>query len=101
MKVKSLSRVRLIVTPWTAAHQAPPPVGFSRREHWSGCHRLLLSCYVSKFMAVNVDVKKSLFYQVISSQDALQKHLEFQKKASVHFSVTAKHIFHVLLLFFF
>ena len=52
-------------------------------------------------MAVNVDVKKSLFYQVISSQDALQKHLEFQKKASVHFSVTAKHIFHVLLLFFF
>ena len=30
------SRVRLCVTPWTAAYQAPPSVGFSRREHWSG-----------------------------------------------------------------
>ena len=36
-KVKSLSRVRLFATPWTAAHQAPPPVGFSRQEDWSGC----------------------------------------------------------------
>ena len=31
VKVKSLSRVRLIATPWTAAHQAPPPMGFSRQ----------------------------------------------------------------------
>ena len=38
---KSLSRVRLLATPWTAAHQAPPSLGFSRQEHWSGCHRLL------------------------------------------------------------
>ena len=30
------SRVRLCVTPQTAAHQAPPPLGFSRKEHWSG-----------------------------------------------------------------
>ena len=36
MKVKSLSRVRLLVTPWTAAHQAPPSMGFSRQEYWSG-----------------------------------------------------------------
>ena len=36
MKVKSLGRVRLFVTPWTAAHQAPPPMGFSRQEYWSG-----------------------------------------------------------------
>ena len=36
VKVKSLSRVRLLVTPWTAAHQAPPSMGFSRREYWSG-----------------------------------------------------------------
>ena len=36
MKVKSLSRVWLFVTPWTAAHQAPPSVGFSRQEYWSG-----------------------------------------------------------------
>ena len=36
VKVKLLSRVRLFATPWTAAHQAPPSTGFSRREYWSG-----------------------------------------------------------------
>ena len=36
VKVNSLSRVWLLATPWTAAYQAPPPMGFSRREHWSG-----------------------------------------------------------------
>ena len=35
-KVKFLSRVRLLATPWTAAHQAPPSMGFSRQEYWSG-----------------------------------------------------------------
>ena len=35
-KVKSLSRVRLFVTPWTVAHQAPLSMGFSRQEYWSG-----------------------------------------------------------------
>ena len=30
------SRVRLCVTQWTAAHQAPPSLRFSRQEHWSG-----------------------------------------------------------------
>ena len=33
--VGSLSRVQLLVTPWTAAYQAPPPMGFSRQEYWS------------------------------------------------------------------
>ena len=36
VKVKSLSRVRLFVTPWTVAYQAPPSVEFSRQEYWSG-----------------------------------------------------------------
>ena len=36
VKVKSLSRARLVATPWTAAHQAPPSMGFSRQEYWSG-----------------------------------------------------------------
>ena len=36
VKVKSLSRVRLFVTPSTVAHQAPPSMGFSRQEYWSG-----------------------------------------------------------------
>ena len=34
--MKSLSCVWLLATPWTAAHQVPPPMGFSRQEYWSG-----------------------------------------------------------------
>ena len=58
MKVKReselLTRVRLLATPWTAAYQAPPSMGFSRQEHWSGMPLpfhvltlllLLLSCF--------------------------------------------------------
>ena len=36
VKVKLLSHVRLLATPWTAAYQAPPSIGFSRQEYWSG-----------------------------------------------------------------
>ena len=36
MKVKSLSRVRLFATTWSAAYQVPASMGFSRREYWSG-----------------------------------------------------------------
>ena len=41
VKVKSLSRAWLSATPWTAAYQAPPSMGFSRQEYWMGCHCLL------------------------------------------------------------
>ena len=36
VKVKSLSRVQLLATSWTAAYQAPPSMGFPRQEYWSG-----------------------------------------------------------------
>ena len=36
VKVKLLSRARLVATPWTSAYQAPPSMGFSRQEYWSG-----------------------------------------------------------------
>ena len=48
LKVKVFSRVRLFATPWTAAHQAPLSMGFSRREHWSGC-RCLLRCFLQNW----------------------------------------------------
>ena len=41
VKVKSPSCVRLFATPWTAAYQAPPSIGFSRQEYWGGCCFLL------------------------------------------------------------
>ena len=36
VKVKSLSHVRLLATPWAVAYQVPPSMGFSRQEYWSG-----------------------------------------------------------------
>ena len=46
VKVKSLSRVRLLANPWTAAYQAPPSMGFSRQEYWSGVP--------SPFISINI-----------------------------------------------
>ena len=43
VKVNLLSRVWFFTTPWTAAHQAPLSMGFSRQEHWSGVPLLSLS----------------------------------------------------------
>ena len=48
VKVKSLSRVRLLSTPWTAAHQAPPSMGFSKQEYWSGLPLPSLGFYARK-----------------------------------------------------
>ena len=53
VKVKSLSRVRLFETPWTAAHQALPSLEFSRQEHWSGVP--LLSLTVEHHSAMKKD----------------------------------------------
>ena len=49
VKGKSLSRVRLFATPWTAAHQAPPSMGFSRQEYWSGVPLPSLRVFLSEF----------------------------------------------------
>ena len=45
VKVKSLSCVLLLETPWTAAYQAPPSMGFSRQEYWSGVPVPSASCF--------------------------------------------------------
>ena len=50
--MKSLSRVRLLATPWSAAHQAPLSMGFSRQEYWSGSPvPSLVSCSVASYSA--------------------------------------------------
>ena len=54
VKVKSLSCVRFLATPWTAAHQASPPMGFPRWEYWSGMP--LPSLNPSSYTSIIVDV---------------------------------------------
>ena len=48
VNVKSLSHVQLLSTPWTAAYQAPPSMGFSRQEYWSGVPLHYLNLIVGK-----------------------------------------------------
>ena len=48
VKLKSFSRVRLLATPLTAAYQAPPSMGFSRQEYWSGVPSPSLWCVCSE-----------------------------------------------------
>ena len=63
VKGKSLSHIRLLATPWTVAHQAPPSMGLSRQEYWSGVPppsppwsyhsiRCLFSVFVHSFMFI-------------------------------------------------
>ena len=65
MKVKWLSHVRLLATPWTAAHQAPPSMGFSRQEYWSGYElfnhdQIFYFIYVSICSFVKVIINNSI-----------------------------------------
>ena len=62
MKVKSLSRVWLSVTPWTAAYHAPPPMGFSRQEYWSGVPSPFLHCLSWFSLNLKASATPSLSY---------------------------------------
>ena len=64
--MKSLNRDRLLGTPWTAAHQAPPSMGFSRQEYWSGlplpspadgdcCHEIKRRLLLGRKVMTNLD----------------------------------------------
>ena len=60
VKVKSLSRVQLSATPWTAAYQAPPSMGISRQEYWSGVPLLsLIYIYIYTHTHIYVCVTES------------------------------------------
>ena len=60
VKVKSLSRVRLLATPWTAAHQASPSMGFSRQEYWSGLPLPSPKCWLKPFKIKNLLIMKTI-----------------------------------------
>ena len=61
-KVKSLSRVWLLVTPRTAAYQAPPSMGFSRQEYWSGVPLPSPYNYLKWFQNLKVSFKSPTEY---------------------------------------
>ena len=61
VKVKSLSHVRLLVTSWTAACQAPPSIGVSRQEYWSGVPLPSPSIYIKSLKGKSVATESRLF----------------------------------------
>ena len=79
VKVKSLSHVWLFTTQWTAAHQAPPPMGFSRQEYRSGVplpspNSFTLRCWKYRLLTFPVlsETKTCLFKQPIHSWEHLK-----------------------------
>ena len=81
VKVKSLSRVRLLATPWAVAYQAPPSMGFSRQEYWSGCHCLLTRLLDNKhrkrcsawLIITEMQIKTTIRYRVTPVRMAIIK----------------------------
>ena len=77
------SRVRLCATPWTAAYQAPLPMGFSRQEYWSGCHCLLRIIYIHVYtwtslvaqMAKCLPTMQETWVQSLGQEDPLEKEM--------------------------
>ena len=70
VKVKSLSHARLFTTPWTAAYQAPPSMGLSRQEYWSGL------TYISHFsywqmIGITLEIQDLLTLSIISSPNCV------------------------------
>ena len=100
VKVKSLSRVRLCATPWTAAHQAPPSMGFSRQECWSG----VPSPSPLWMLAVHIKVMSHTNRVFINQNIVLQhqKHLLQKQTLKTKTNNTWwKHIYRISLFFFY
>ena len=67
VKVKSLSCVQLLATPWTAAYQAPLSMGFSRQEYWSGVPLDSKSSPIPQFKSINSSVRMFLYTPNLTS----------------------------------
>ena len=74
VKVKSLSHVWLLVTSWTAAYQAPPSMGFSRQEYWSGVPLPSPSLVIRE-----MNIKTTVRYHFIPTRMAIIKKKQTRK----------------------
>ena len=91
VKVKSVSRIRLLVTPWTAAYQASPSMGFSRQEYWSGLpFPSLVNHILSELSTMTTDktdwlnwteLRQNLYFTIFGTwKNILKFHLELYNK---------------------
>ena len=101
VKLKSLSHVQLLVTPWTAAYQAPPPMGFSRQEYWSFSFSIIPPKEHPGLMSFRMDwldllavqeTLKSLLQHHSSKASVLQRSAFFTVQLSHPYMTTGKTI---------
>ena len=88
LKVKSLSHAQLLATPWTVAYQAPPPMGFSRQEYWSG---VPLPSPIHTLLYIKQITNKDLLYSTgNSTQYSIITNMEkeSEKKVNVCICIT-------------
>ena len=104
VKVKLLSCLQLLGTPWTAAHQAPLSMGFSRQEYWSGVplpslNWTLDSLFESTFLNISIiwyrERMKDLNFKTYRFTEMLEHRqqlvFDYLKKTSQHFVYSANH----------
>ena len=77
VKVKSLSHVRLLATPWTAAHQAPPSMGFARQEYWRGVPLPSRKNRDNRVLKAGYNVRNLLLNVLICALVWLYVHVQF------------------------
>ena len=80
VKVKLPSRVRLLATPWTAVHQAPPSMGFSRQEYWSGVQIQYWMVNAAAAAAKSLQLCLTLCDPIDSSLPGSSVHVIFQAR---------------------
>ena len=85
--MKSLSRVRLLAIPWTAAYQAPLSMGFSRQEYWSGLPlpspEMVLRLYYNFRALKNITKKEPLWRTVWKFLEKLKVEPSYDPGASL------------------
>ena len=94
VKVKSLSRVQLLATSWSVAYQAPPSMGFSRQEYWSG---LPLPSPNTSCTYLKEILKESAYIHLIVSQNVIWKSQIRSTSALVGYPWTSDRVFQIWL----
>ena len=84
MKVKSLRCVQLLVTPWTVAYQAPPSMGFSRQEYWSGVP--LPSLIMEYYSAIKKNIFEPVLMRWMKLEPVIQS--DISQKEKQHSTIT-------------
>ena len=88
-EVKLLSHVQLLATPWTAAYQAPPPMGFARQEYWSG---VPLPSPIYTLLYIKQITNKDLLQSIgNSTQYSIMTYMRKEFKKSGFYTHTRKH----------